>query len=147
MSARRDRAFGRYYARKGLRISRSELEPLPEERLSSWAVKYFRLPPDQRNPPSRIQLPETRMSATIIDMHTRVRSRPAWDGPQDRIRQVREDVKNALPGMDPMRVSLAQARAANLVSSGYRIADAVERVAKWARCATDPTDPSGPRAA
>lgn len=81
------------------------------------------------------------MCATIIDMHTRVRSRPAWDGPHDRIRQVREDVKSALPGMDPIRVSLAQARAANLVSSGYRIADAVERVAKWARCATDPSEP------
>ena len=101
MNAERDRAFGRFFAKHGLRISRSEIEPTPGDRYSSWAAQYFRLPPDKRNPPTRITLPETTMSATVTDIFSR-NAKPDY-------RQIAvADVRNALrnvpePGVEHER--------------------------------------------
>lgn len=141
MNADRDRAFGRYYARNGLRVSRSELEPLPEQRLSSWAAKYFRLPVEKRNPPSRITLPETSMNATVTSIFSRM------SAPPDRKRIVVEDVRNALRNVPEHRIVIAQSRALRSLDRGVPLGIAISRAIAWARCATDPSDPNGPMAA
>lgn len=49
LDPRRDAAFGRFFARRGLRaITRSIVPPCDADRLSSWAAKYFRLPAHER---------------------------------------------------------------------------------------------------
>jgi hypothetical protein len=48
-SPQRDRAFGRFFARRGLRLTRSCAEPKKADRMSSWGAKYFRLPAHERN--------------------------------------------------------------------------------------------------
>ena len=93
----RDRAFGKYYARNGLRVSRSELEPLPEQRMSSWAAKYFRLPADKRNPPSRIKLPESKME-TVTSIFSRMTAKPDYE------KIAVEDVRNALRNVPEHRI-------------------------------------------
>ena len=129
----RDRAFGKYYARNGLRVSRSELEPLPEQRMSSWAAKYFRLPADKRNPPSRITLPETTMAASVTDIFSR-NAKPDY-------RQIAvADVRNALRNVPEHRVIIAQSRALRSLDRGIPLGKAISRAIAWARCAIDPGD-------
>lgn len=141
MSAQRDRAFGRYYARKGLRISRSELEPLPEQRMSSWAARYFRLSPDKRNPPSRITLPESTMSASITNLFDCINAKTDY-------RKIAvEDVRNALRNVPEHRVIQAQSRALRHLDRGVPLGTAIDRACAWARSATDPSEPTPPRAA
>jgi hypothetical protein len=46
----RDRAFGRFFHRHGLRaVTKSCATPDPSERLSAWAAQYYRLPAHERN--------------------------------------------------------------------------------------------------
>jgi len=47
----RDRAFGRYYAKRGAAciVTKSDRAPYPSERLASWAAKYYALPFHVRN--------------------------------------------------------------------------------------------------
>jgi hypothetical protein len=48
MNPLRDRAWGRYYARRGLRFA--SMRPLTaEERLAHWASRYYALPADIRH--------------------------------------------------------------------------------------------------
>lgn len=133
MSAQRDRAWGRYYASKGLRIGRSDIEPIAEQRISSWAAKYFRLPADKRNPPTRITLPETTMAATVTDIFSR-NAKPDY-------RQIAvADVRNALRNVPEHRIVIAQSRALRSLDRGIPLGKAIERAIAWARCAIDPSD-------
>lgn len=141
MSAQRDRAWGRYYARKGLRIGRSDIEPIAEQRISSWAAKYFRLPADKRNPPTRITLPETTMAATVTNIFSRMSAKPDYE------KIAVEDVRNALVNMPEQRIVIAQSRALRSLDRGIPLGKAIERAIAWARCAIDPSDPTPPMAA
>ena len=136
----RDRAWGRYYASKGLRIGRSDIEPIAEQRISSWAAKYFRLPADKRNPPSRITLPETNME-TVTHIFSRMSAKPDYE------KIAVEDVRNALVNMPEHRIVIAQSRALRSLDRGVPLGKAIERAVAWARCATDPSDPTPPMAA
>jgi hypothetical protein len=42
--AARDAAWGRYYARRGARVSKTTHAPSVGERLSAWASMFYRLP-------------------------------------------------------------------------------------------------------
>jgi len=136
MSAQRDRAWGRYYARKGLRIGRSDIEPIAEQRISSWAAKYFRLPADKRNPPTRITLPETTMAATVTNIFSRMSAK------QDYEKIAVEDVRNALVNMPEQRIVIAQSRALRSLDRGIPLGKAIERAIAWARCAIEPGTPA-----
>ena len=136
MSAQRDRAWGRYYASKGLRIGRSDIEPIAEQRISSWAAKYFRLPADKRNPPTRITLPETTMAATVTDIFSRMSAKPDYE------KIAVEDVRNALRNVPEHRVIIAQSRALRSLDRGIPLGKAIERAVAWARCAVDPGTPA-----
>ncbi len=129
----RDRAWGRYYASKGLRIGRSDIEPIAEQRISSWAAKYFRLPADKRNPPSRITLPETNME-TVTHIFSRMSAKPDYE------KIAVEDVRNALRNVPEHRVIIAQSRALRSLDRGIPLGKAIERAIAWARCAIDPSD-------
>lgn len=134
MSAQRDRAWGRYYARKGLRIGRSDIEPIAEQRISSWAAKYFRLPADKRNPPTRITLPETTMAATVTDIFSR-NAKPDY-------RQIAvADVRNALRNVPEHRIVIAQSRALRSLDRGIPLGTAISRAVAWARCAMEANKP------
>ena len=136
----RDRAWGRYYASKGLRIGRSDIEPIAEQRISSWAAKYFRMPADKRNPPSRIKLPESKME-TVTSIFSRMSAKPDYE------KIAVEDVRNALVNMPEHRIVIAQSRALRSLDRGIPLGKAIERAVAWARCATDPSDPTPPMAA
>ena len=136
----RDRAFGKYYARNGLRIGRSDIEPIAEQRISSWAAKYFRLPADKRNPPSRIKLPESKME-TVTSIFSRMTAKPDYE------KIAVEDVRNALRNVPEHRVIIAQSRALRSLDRGIPLGKAIERAIAWARCAIDPSDPTPPAAA
>lgn len=141
MTAARDKAFGRYYAKRGLRVGRSDIPPEPADRYSSWAAQYFKQPAHMRNPPSRIELPEKTMSAVILPFFSSMRHESPEQIKAQRLKVIREDVRNALPGFDPMRVSQAQARAERNLRNGVPIGICIDRAIAWARCATDPTPP------
>ena len=136
----RDRAFGKYYARNGLRIGRSDIEPIAEQRISSWAAKYFRLSADKRNPPSRIKLPESKME-TVTSIFSRMTAKPDYE------KIAVEDVRNALRNVPEHRVIIAQSRALRSLDRGIPLGKAIERAIAWARCAIDPSDPTPPAAA
>ena len=141
MNAERDRAFGRYYAKHGLRVGRSDQVPAPEQRIGAWASRYFRLAPADRNPPSRITLPETTMAASVTDIFSRINAKPDY-------RQIAvSDVRNALRNVPEHRVVIAQSRALRSLDRGIPLGKAISRAIAWARCAADLSDPSGPRAA
>ncbi len=133
-STARDRAWGRYYASKGLRIGRSDIEPIAEQRISAWAAKYFRLPADKRNPPTRITLPETTMAATVTDIFSRMSAKPDYE------KIAVEDVRNALVNMPEHRIVTAQSRALRSLDRGVPLGKAIERAIAWARCAIEPGD-------
>lgn len=140
-SAARDRAFGRYYSKHGLRVGRSDQVPAPEQRISAWASRYFRLPADKRNPPTRITLPETTMAASVTDIFSRINVKPDY-------RQIAvSDVRNALRNVPEHRVVIAQSRALRSLDRGVALGKAIERAIAWARCAIDPSDPTPPNVA
>lgn len=130
-STARDRAFGRYFAKHGLRVGRSDQVPAPEQRIGAWASRYFRLAPADRNPPSRITLPETTMAATVTNIFSRMSAKPDYE------KIAVEDVRNA-------RLCAATMRS---LDRGIPLGKAIERAVAWARCATDPSDPTPPMAA
>ena len=121
MSAQRDRAWGRYYARKGLRIGRSDIEPIAEQRISSWAAKYFRLPADKRNPPTRITLPEITMTATVTSIFAK--SPPT----------LRSTIREQLAGCPEHKIIGAESRARKSIRQGIGEEDAVSRAVAWGR--------------
>ena len=129
----RDRAFGRYYARKGLRVSRSDNAHTPETRMAEWASRYFLLAQSDRNPPTRITLPETTMAASVTDIFSRINAKPDY-------RQIAvSDVRNALRNVPEHRVVIAQNRALRSLDRGIPLGKAISRAIAWARCAIDPT--------
>ncbi len=140
-STARDRAFGRYYAKHGLRVGRSDLVPAPEQRIGAWASRYFRLAPADRNPPSRITLPETTMAATVTNIFSRMSAKPDYE------KIAVEDVRNALVNMPELRIVAAQSRALRSLDRGIPLGTAISRAVAWARCAIDPSDPTPPAAA
>lgn len=142
MNAARDRAFGRYYAKHGLVIGRSDIPPQPADRYSSWAARYFKQPPDQRNPPSRIQLPESQMSAVILSIFGKLSNDQTPEQiRQEQLRIIREDVRNALFGFAPTIIAQAQARAERHHRNGYRVGQCIDRAVTWARGTNEPTPP------
>lgn len=80
---------------------------------------------------------------TILDLTPRIH-RPTID---QRIAQAHDDLDRATFGIAQDRVQKAHSRVERLVRMNYRVGDAVNRVAAWARCATDPNEPTPPRAA
>lgn len=139
-STARDRAFGRYYSKHGLRVGRSDQVPAPEQRISAWASRYFRLAQSDRNPPSRIKLPESKME-TVTSIFSRMTAKPDYE------KIAVEDVRNALVNMPEHRIVIAQSRALRSLDRGIPLGKAIERAVAWARCATDPSDPTPPMAA
>lgn len=84
------------------------------------------------------------MSATVIDMTTRVR-RSSID---DRVAQARDDITVALVRMGRQdRIHQAKARVENLVRMGKPADESVAQVSKWARDSIDRNDPPPPKAA
>ena len=79
---------------------------------------------------------------SVTDIATRMQ--PAIERQAERILKAREDVKNALPGAEPMRVALAQARAERNIVNGVPIGTAIDRAVSWARWATDMRSPAAP---
>lgn len=140
-STARDRAFGRYFAKHGLRVGRSDQVPAPEQRIGAWASRYFRLAPADRNPPSRITLPETTMAATVTNIFSRMSAKPDYE------KIAVEDVRNALVNMPEQRIVIAQSRALRSLDRGIPLGKAIERAIAWARCAIEPSDPTPPQAA
>ena len=139
-STARDRAFGRYYSKHGLRVGRSDQVPAPEQRIGAWASRYFRLAPADRNPPSRITLPETTMAATVTDIFSR-NAKPDY-------RQIAvADVRNALRNVPEDRVVKAQNHALKSLRQGIPLGTAISRAVAWARCAVEPSEPNPPQAA
>ena len=136
----RDRAFGRYYARKGLRVSRSDNAHTPETRMAEWASRYFLLAQSDRNPPSRIKLPESKME-TVTSIFSRMSAKPDYE------KIAVEDVRNALVNMPEHRIVIAQSRALRSLDRGIPLGKAIERAVAWARCAIEPSDPTPPAAA
>lgn len=135
-STARDRAFGRYYSKHGLRVGRSDQVPAPEQRIGAWASRYFRLAPADRNPPSRITLPETTMAATVTDIFSRMSAAPDY-------RKIAvEDVRNALRNVPEHRIVIAQSRALRSLDRGIPLGKAIERAIAWARCAVEPGTPA-----
>ena len=120
MSAQRDRAWGRYYARKGLRIGRSDIEPIAEQRISSWAAKYFRLPADKRNPPTRITLPEITMTATVTNIFAKSPT-------------LRSTIREQLAGCPEHKIIGAESRARKSIRQGIGEEAAVSRAVAWGR--------------
>ena len=120
MNAERDRAFGRYYAKKGLRVGRTVAVPAPEERLSSWASRYFNLPAHDRNPPTRITLPEITMTATV----TSIFAKPPT---------LRSTIREQLAGCPEHKIIGAESRARKSIRQGIGEEDAVSRAVAWGR--------------
>lgn len=81
------------------------------------------------------------MSAVILNLFGRITAQPTP------AQIIREDVKAALVGFSATRIAQAQARAERHLRNGYPIDTCIDRAVKWARCATDPSDPTPPRAA
>jgi len=135
-STARDRAFGRYFAKHGLRVGRSDQVPAPEQRIGAWASRYFRLAPADRNPPSRITLPETTMAATVTNIFSRMSAKPDYE------KIAVEDVRNALVNMPEHRIVIAQSRALRSLDRGIPLGTAISRAVAWARCAVDPGTPA-----
>ena len=135
-STARDRAFGRYFAKHGLRVGRSDQVPAPEQRIGAWASRYFRLAPADRNPPSRITLPETTMAATVTHIFSRMTAKPDYE------KIAVEDVRNALVNMPEHRIVIAQSRALRSLDRGVPLGKAIERAIAWARCAIEPGTPA-----
>lgn len=139
-STARDRAFGRYYSKHGLRVGRSDQVPAPEQRIGAWASRYFRLAAADRNPPSRIKLPESKME-TVTHIFSRMSAKPDYE------KIAVEDVRNALVNMPEHRIVIAQSRALRSLDRGIPLGTAISRAVAWARCAIDPSDPTPPAAA
>ncbi len=139
-STARDRAFGRYFAKHGLRVGRSDQVPAPEQRIGAWASRYFRLAAADRNPPSRIKLPESKME-TVTHIFSRMTAKPDYE------KIAVEDVRNALVNMPEHRIVIAQSRALRSLDRGIPLGKAIERAIAWARCAIEPSDPTPPAAA
>ena len=140
MNISRDIAWGRYYARKGLRVGRSDQVQAPEQRIGAWASRYFLLAQSDRNPPSRIKLPESKME-TVTSIFSRMTAKPDYE------KIAVEDVRNALVNMPEHRIVIAQSRALRSLDRGIPLGKAISRAIAWARCATDPSDPTPPMAA
>lgn len=81
------------------------------------------------------------MNATVTSIFSRM------SAPPDRRKIVTEDVRNALRNIPEHRVIIAQSRALRSLDRGIPLGTAIERAIAWARCATDPSDPTPPRAA
>lgn len=47
-TVKRDRAWGRFFAKRGLRLVDVTRPPLPSDRLAEWAERNARLPVEQR---------------------------------------------------------------------------------------------------
>jgi len=134
-STARDMAFGRYFAKHGLRVGRSDQVPAPEQRIGAWASRYFRLAAADRNPPSRIKLPESKME-TVTHIFSRMTAKPDYE------KIAVEDVRNALVNMPEHRIVIAQSRALRSLDRGVPLGIAISRAIAWARCAIEPGTPA-----
>jgi len=121
MNISRDRAWGRYYAKHGLRVGRSDLVPAPEQRIGAWASRYFRLAPSDRNPPTRITLPEITMTATVTSIFAK--SPPT----------LRSTIREQLAGCPEHKIIGAESRARKSIRQGIGEEDAVSRAVAWGR--------------
>ncbi len=81
------------------------------------------------------------MAASVTDIFSRINTKPDY-------RQIAvADVRNALRNVPEHRVVIAQSRALRSLDRGIPLGKAIERAIAWARCATDPSDPTPPAAA
>ena len=81
------------------------------------------------------------MAASVTDIFSRINTKPDY-------RQIAvADVRNALRNVPEHRVVIVQSSALRSLDRGIPLGKAIERAIAWARCATDPSDPTPPAAA
>ena len=78
---------------------------------------------------------------TVTSIFSRMTAKPDYE------KIAVEDVRNALRNVPEHRIVIAQSRALRSLDRGIPLGKAIERAIAWARCATDPSDPTPPMAA